>query len=74
MLNMLQTTLLPVNMVQSVVDWGKGPLFIDPEFLDVGERLDVLSAPFQFFFFLNLIMWENHIKLNINDSRQFYLY
>lgn len=51
MLNMLQTTLLPVDMVQSVVDWAKGLLFIDPEFLNAGERLDVLSAPFQFFYF-----------------------
>ncbi len=44
----------------------------DPEFLNKGERLDVLLAPFQsflkiYFFF----MGENHIKQNNNHSRVF---
>lgn len=59
---LLQTTLAPVSIEQSVVNWAKGLLFMDPEFLNVGERLDVLLAPFQFFW---PFMWENHIKQNI---------
>lgn len=46
---LLQTTLAPVSVEQSVLNWAKGLLFMDPEFLNVGERLDVLSAPFSIF-------------------------
>lgn len=35
---------------------------------NTGERKDVLQAPFQGFFFLNLLMWKNHVKLNISHS------
>ncbi len=44
----------------------------DPEFLNEGERVDVLPAPF--LSLLKLFMWENHDKQNINHSRVFFTY
>lgn len=56
------TALSPVNLVQAAaVGWR----FIDPEFLNKGESVDVLPV------FCNIFMVGNHFKLNINHNRVF---
>lgn len=55
------TALSPVNLAQAAV--------VDPELIKEGGRVDVLPAPFQSCFLL--FIQENHVKLNINHSRDF---
>lgn len=47
----------------------QGLCFIEPEFLNEGDRLDVLPAAIQFFFKKKKIIREKHIKQNIGHSR-----